>query len=45
MMNMIAANVDEPIADKGNEARMRYGERYEIKFVREDSVWKIEDLD
>lgn len=45
LMNMIEANIDEPIDPKGNEARMAYGERYEVKFVREDGAWKIKDLD
>jgi hypothetical protein len=45
MMNMIQANLDEPIIEKGNEARMAYGESFEVKFVREDGKWKIQDLD
>jgi hypothetical protein len=45
MMNMIEANLGEPITDKGNEARMPYGDRYEVKFVLEDGKWKIQDLD
>jgi len=45
MMNMLEANLDEPIEDKGNEARMPYGDRYEVKFVREDGLWRIQDLD
>lgn len=45
LMNMIEANLGEPIDVKGNEARMSYGERYEVKFVREDGAWKIRDLD
>ena len=45
LMNMIEANIDEPIDVKGNEARMSYGERNEVKFVREDGAWKIKDLD
>lgn len=44
MMAMIAANVDEPISDKGTEAQLRYGE-FEVRFKREDGVWKISDLD
>ena len=44
LMNMLEANVDEPIVEKGNEARMAYGERFEVKFVREDGVWKLRDL-
>ncbi len=45
MMNMLEANLDARIEDKGNTARMAYGDRYEVKFVREDGLWKIEDLD
>jgi hypothetical protein len=45
LMNMLEANIDEPIEPKGNEARMSYGERYEVKFVKEDGAWKIKDLD
>ncbi len=45
LMNMLEANVDEPIVEKGNEARMSYGERYEVKFIREDGTWKMKDLD
>jgi hypothetical protein len=44
-MNMLEANLEEPIVDKNNEARMPYGERYEVKFVREDGDWKIKDID
>ena len=45
MMNMIRANLDEPITDKGNEARMPYGDRFEVKFVLEEGKWKVQDLD
>ena len=45
LMNMLEANVDAPIVEKGNEARMAYGERNEVKFVREDGAWKLKDLD
>lgn len=44
MMAMVAANVDEPIAEQGNDAKLRYGEN-EVRFVREDNVWKIKDFD
>jgi len=44
-MNMIEANLDEPIADRGNRARLKYGDRFEVKFVREDDRWKIQDID
>jgi hypothetical protein len=36
MMNLLRANLDEPITDKGNEARMPYGDRNEVKFVLEE---------
>ncbi len=44
MMAMIAANVDEPISDKGTEAQLRYGD-FEVTFIREEMQWKIKDLD
>lgn len=44
MMAMIAANVDEPINEQGNDARLRYGDS-EVVFVREERAWKIKDLD
>ena len=39
------ANVDEPIIEHGNEARMSYGDRFEVKFLKEDGAWKLKDLD
>ena len=45
LMNMIEANLDEPIDEQGNEARMRYGPGFEVKFVREDGRWRVRDLD
>jgi hypothetical protein len=45
LMNMLEANIEEPIEPKGNEARMAYGEHYEVKFVREDGAWKIKAFD
>jgi hypothetical protein len=45
LMNTLEANVDEPITERGNDARMSYGDRYEVKFVKEDGVWKLKDLD
>jgi hypothetical protein len=34
-----------PIVELGDEAHMPYGDRYEVRFVREDGTWKIEDPD
>ncbi len=45
LMNTLEANVDEPVTERGNDARMSYGDRFEVKFVKEDGVWKLKDLD
>jgi hypothetical protein len=45
LMNSLEANVGEPINVHGNEARMAYGDRYEVKFVLEEGAWKLKDLD
>jgi hypothetical protein len=45
LMNQLEANVDEPIEEQGNEARLRYGAGLEVKFVREDGRWRLQDLD
>ena len=45
LLGILAANAEEPITEKGNEARMPYGERYEVEFIREDGLWKILDID
>jgi hypothetical protein len=45
LVNTLEANVDEPITERGNDARMSYGDRFEVKFVKEDGVWKLKDLD
>jgi hypothetical protein len=44
-MKALEANIDAPISDKGDEARMPYGDRHEVMFVREDGLWKLQDLD
>jgi hypothetical protein len=41
----LEANVDEPIVERGNDARMSYGDRFQVQFVREDGLWKLRDLD
>ena len=45
LINTLEANVDEPITERGNNARMSYGDRFEVKFLKEDGVWKLQDLD
>ncbi|MGE0868243.1 MAG: hypothetical protein AB7P03_06770 [Kofleriaceae bacterium] len=45
LINTLEANVDEPIVERGNDARMQYGDRFRVEFVKEDSAWKLKDLD
>jgi hypothetical protein len=45
LMNKLEGNVDAPIDERGNSARMAYGDKYEVKFIKEDGVWKLKDLD
>lgn len=45
LVNTLEANVDEPIIERGNDARMSYGDRYTVSFLKEDGVWKLKDLD
>lgn len=45
MMRLLSANLENPIEQEGDKARMPYGERFEVKFVREDGVWKVSDPD
>jgi hypothetical protein len=40
-----AVSAGLPIVEVGDEAHMPYGEKYEVRFVREDGAWKIEDPD
>ncbi len=43
MVRVLTANLDNNISQQGDEARMQYGDRYEIKLIREDGMWKVED--
>lgn len=45
LINTLEANVDEPIIERGNDARMGYGDRYTVQFLKEDGAWKLKDLD
>lgn len=45
LIQTLEAYADEPIVERGNDARMTYADKYEVRFLREDGVWKIEDLD
>ncbi len=43
MRRLLKANLDNHIDQQGDSARMPFGDRYEVRFRREDGVWKIED--
>jgi hypothetical protein len=45
LINTVEANIDEPIIERGNDARMSYGDRFNVQFVKEDGLWKLKDLD
>jgi len=45
LITTLEANVDEPIIERGNDARMSYGDRYTVQFLKEDGAWKLKDLD
>src|SRR5262249_25644703 len=42
LLKALRAHIDAPIVDTGDEARMPYGENAEVRFLREDGVWKVE---
>ena len=43
MRRLLKANLDNHIEQQGDTARMPFGDRFEVRFRREDGVWKIED--
>lgn len=45
LMSLIQANLDAPISEKGEEARMAYGNAHEVVLIRENGQWKVQDLD
>ena len=45
LLARLRQNVNAPIVETGDEARMPYGEAAEVRFVREDGLWKVEDVD
>lgn len=45
LLKNLKANLGAPIQTTGDSATMPYGDRYEVRFLREDGVWKIEDPD
>jgi hypothetical protein len=45
LLKALRAHVNAAIVETGDEARMPYDETAEVRFLREDGVWKIEDVD
>ncbi len=46
MMDKLRVNLNAPSSDiqRGNQARLRYGDSYEVELVREQGLWKIKRL-
>lgn len=45
LLKNLKANLGAPIHRKEDRATMPYADRFEVRFVKEDGVWKIEDPD
>ena len=45
LLKALRAHAGAPIIETGDEARMPYDDTAEVRFLREDGVWKIEDVD
>jgi hypothetical protein len=45
LIKNLKANLNAPIHQTGDTATMPYGDKFEVRFVREDGLWKIEDPD
>ena len=45
LLKNLKANLGAPIHRTGDRATMPYGDRFEVRFIKEDGVWKIEDPD
>lgn len=45
LVRTLEANVDEPIIERGNDAKMSYGDHFKVEFTKEDGAWKLKDLD
>lgn len=45
LINTLENNIDQEIVERGNDARMAYGEHFTVQFIREDGAWKLKDLD
>ena len=44
LLKDLRANIGAPIVETGDEARMPFGDNSEARFLREDGVWKVEDV-
>jgi hypothetical protein len=44
LLTDLRANIGAPIVETGDEARMPYADNSEVRFVREDGLWKVEDV-
>jgi hypothetical protein len=45
LLARLRASLGAPIVETGDEARLPYGAGSEVRLVREDGIWKVEDPD
>jgi len=45
LVKALRDHIAAPIIETGDEARMPYDDSAEVRFLREDGVWKVEDVD
>jgi len=43
-LQIVESSLDSPLEEKGDQARLRYGDGFEVTFVREAGRWKIGDF-
>jgi hypothetical protein len=45
LLGRLRAALSAPIAESGDEAHLPLGPAHEVRFVREDGLWRVDDLD
>jgi hypothetical protein len=41
----LRAALSAPIAEAGDEAHLPLGPEHEVRFISEDGLWRVDDLD
>ena len=45
LLGRLRAALSTPIVESGDEAHLPLGSEHEVRFVREDGLWRVDDLD